>query len=108
MCAGSDGERRHRRVAPAIDVALQDGDVLVENLAYPTASDYLLLPAGVYDLEVRPTGTEDVALDLTGTEVAAGATISFYAIGTLADGTLAALGVVGAPVTPDGVATPEA
>jgi hypothetical protein len=94
--------------AGAVDVALQGGDVLVENLEFPNASDYLLLPAGTYDLEVRPTGTEDVALDLAGTEIPAGVAVSVYAIGTVADGTLAALPVVAAPMAMDGMATPEA
>jgi hypothetical protein len=93
--------------AGAVDVALQGGDVLVENLEFPNASDDLLLPESVYDLEVRSTATEEVALDPTGTEVPAGATVSFDAIDSAAEGTLAVLGV-GASVTPDGAATPEA
>jgi hypothetical protein len=94
--------------APAVDVAVTGGDVLVENLEFPNASDYLVIPAGSYDLEVRPTGTEDVALALAGTEIPAGAAISVYAIGTLADGTLAALPVVAAPMAMDAEATPGA
>lgn len=94
--------------APAVDIALKGGDVVVENLAYPNASDYLMLPAGTYDLEVRPTGTEDVAIDLSGTEIPAGAAISVYAIGTLADGTLTVLPVVAAPMAADQMATPAA
>jgi hypothetical protein len=92
--------------APAVDVAVTGGDVLVENLAFPDASDYLMIPAGSYDLEVRPTGTEDVALALPGTAIPAGAAISVYAIGTLADGTLTVLPVVAAPASME--ATPEA
>ena len=92
--------------APAVDVAVAGGDVLVENLAFPDATEYLMVPAGTYDLEVRPTGTTDVALDLPGVELAGGNAYSVYAIGTLADGTLTVLPVVaGAPM---GAATPEA
>ena len=50
--------------APAVDVALDDGDVVVAGAAYPAASDYLSLPAGEYDLEIRPAGATDVAFDI--------------------------------------------
>ena len=95
--------------APAVDVAVKGGDVLVENLAFPDASDYLMVPAAAYDLEVRPTGTEDVALDLPGVELMAGNAYSVYAIGTLADGTLNVLPIVaGAPMEAMQEATPTA
>ena len=83
--------------APAVDVAVKGGDVLLENLAFPDGSDYLMVPAGTYDLEVRPTGTTDVALDLPGVELMAGHAYSVYAIGTLADGTLTVLPIVAGP-----------
>lgn len=96
--------------APAVDVAVTGGDVLVENLAFPDGTDYLMVPAGTYDLEVRPTGTEDVALALPGTELTAGMAYSVYAVGTLADGTLAALAVPAGAAVADMAqeATPEA
>ena len=96
--------------APAVDVAVTGGDVLVENLAFPDATDYLMVPAGSYDLEVRPTGTEDVALALPGVELTAGNAYSVYVIGTLADGTLAALPIVAGPPMAEAAreATPEA
>lgn len=95
--------------APAVDVAVKGGDVLIENLAFPDGSDYLMVPAGTYDLEVRPTGTTDVALDLPGVELMAGHAYSVYAIGTLADGTLTVLPIVaGAPMEAMQEATPEA
>jgi hypothetical protein len=77
--------------APAVDVAVTGGDVLIENLAFPAASDYLEVPAGSYDLEVRPTGTTDVALDLPGVALEAGMVYSVYAIGQAGDGTLTVL-----------------
>lgn len=74
--------------APAVDVAVKGGDVLVPDLAFPDASDYLTVPATSYDLEVRPTGTTDVALDLPGVALEAETVYSVYAIGQAADGTL--------------------
>jgi hypothetical protein len=67
------------------------GDVLIPGLEFPNASDELVVPAGSYDLEVRPAGTTDVALALPGVVLEAGMTYDVFAIGTLADGTLTVL-----------------
>ncbi|HLU35393.1 MAG TPA: DUF4397 domain-containing protein [Thermomicrobiales bacterium] len=72
--------------APAVDIAVTGGDVLVGNLEFPTASEYLEVPAGNYDLEVRVAGTEDVVLPLPGVELEGGTVYDVYAIGTAADG----------------------
>ena len=77
--------------APAVDVAVTGGDVLISGLAFPNASDYLEVPAGTYDLEVRPAGTTDVALALPGVQVEAGMVYDIFAIGQVGDGTLTVL-----------------
>ncbi len=73
---------------PAVDVA-PDGapaaDAMVKNLAYPDATDYLAVPAGAYDLEVRPTGTTTVALQLDPITVEAGKAYTVFAIGSGAE-----------------------
>ena len=92
--------------APAVDIAVKGGDVLIKDLAFPDASDYLMVPAASYDLEVRPTGTTDVALDLPGVVLEAGKAYSVYAIGTLADKTLTVLPVVSAAPAAEAEATP--
>ena len=70
--------------APAVDV-LNDGSPLIENLAFPSESDYLSVPAGTYDLAVTETGTtEPVVIDLTGTELMAGNIYSVFAVDELA------------------------
>jgi hypothetical protein len=74
--------------APAVDIAVAGGDVLIPNLAFPSASDFLEVPAGTYDLEVRPAGSTDVALPLPGVALEAGMSYDVFAIGLLADGTL--------------------
>lgn len=91
--------------APGVDVAVADGPVLFENIEFPNGTDYAEVDAGTYDLQVRPTGTEDVALDLPGVEFMGGGIYDIFAIGTLADGTLTVL-----PLTTgmDDDATPEA
>src|SRR5690606_34390944 len=77
--------------APAVDVAVTGGDVLISGLAFPSASDALEVPAGVYDLEVRPAGTTDVALALPGVPLDAGMVYDVFAIGQVSDGTLTVL-----------------
>jgi hypothetical protein len=72
--------------APAVDIALDGGDVVVENLEYPNATEaYLDLPEGAYDLEIRPTGTTDVAFDIDPLDLAGGNSFTVFAFGSLAD-----------------------
>jgi hypothetical protein len=82
--------------APAVDVAVDGGDVVVENLAYPNTTDYLDLPEGEYDLEIRPTGTQDVAFDIDPLTLSGGTSYSVFAIGSLADGSFTVLPAVDA------------
>ena len=77
--------------APGVDIALDGGDVVVENLEYPNAAGYLDLPEGEYDLEIRPTGTTDVAFDIDPLMLDGGNSFSVFAIGSLADGTFTVL-----------------
>ena len=54
--------------APAeVDVAVTDGPILVEALAYPEATGYLTVDAGTYPLEIRAAGSPDAALSLEAT-----------------------------------------
>lgn len=90
--------------APGVDVAVVGGDILIENLEFPDASGFLEVPAGAYDLQVRPTGTEDVALDLPGVEFEAGTVYDVFAVGQVEDESLTVLVVpsstTGAAATP--------
>ena len=73
--------------APAVDVATTGAapaDAVVKNLAYPTASGYLNLPGGSYDLEVRLAGTTTVALPLPGVAIADCSSYSVFAVGSAA------------------------
>lgn len=87
--------------APAVDVAVADGDVLVSNLEFPNASEFLTVPADTYDLEVRPTGTTDVALELPGVELEAGMAYDVFAIGQLEDDSLSVLVIPSSTEDPD-------
>jgi hypothetical protein len=54
--------------APAsVDVAVTDGPVLVESLAYPEATGYLTVDSGTYALEIRAAGDTAAALSLEAT-----------------------------------------
>jgi hypothetical protein len=73
--------------APAVDIATtgsDPADALIKGLAYPNASDYLAIPGGSYDLEVRLAGETTVALALPGVAVEDGNSYSVFAIGSAA------------------------
>lgn len=76
--------------APNVDV-LANGAILqpLENVPYFTASSYLTVPAGSYDLEVNVTETPTTVIDLPATVLDAG---SIY--------TVIATDVLPAPLTP--------
>lgn len=82
--------------APAVDVAVDEGDVVVPELAYPNAAGYLDLPEGEYDLEIRAAGTTDVAFDIPPLPLAGNTSYTVFAIGSLADETFTVLPVVDA------------
>jgi hypothetical protein len=52
---------------PEVDVAVTDGPILVEALAYPEATGYLTVDAGTYPLEIRAAADEMAALTLEAT-----------------------------------------
>ncbi len=68
---------------PAVDVAVTGGAVLSSGLQPNAASDYLTVPAGTYNLEVRAAGTTTAALKLPGVTLAAGKIYTVYAEGLL-------------------------
>jgi hypothetical protein len=70
---------------PAVDVLTQDGSAkVVENLAFPDATDYLALDAGSYDLKVCANADNTVCpLDPGALTLEAGKAYSVFAIGSL-------------------------
>ena len=88
-----DGKARVRAIhnspdAPAVDVAVKNGPVLFSNVAFPNASNYAEVDAGTYDLEIRPAGTTDVALEVPGVTLEPNTVYDVFANGLLSDGTL--------------------
>jgi hypothetical protein len=89
---------------PAVDVLTQDGTAkVVENLAYPDATDYLTLDPGSYDLKVCAAADNSVCpLDPPALDLAAGHSYSVFAVGSLdGDSLTAVVGVdaIKAPAT---------
>ena len=69
---------------------------IIKELAYPNATEYLALPAGAYDLEIRAAGAAETAFDIDEVTLDAGTSYTVFAIGSLADGTFTVLPVVDA------------
>jgi hypothetical protein len=71
--------------APAVDVYL-DGNKVLTNVPFFTASDYLDVPAGSHDIKVTPTGDANTAvIDAKGVAVEAGKAYTVAAVGQLAN-----------------------
>ena len=94
--------------APAVDIAVKGGPVLVPNLVFGKDAGPLPVDAGTYDLEVRAAGTTTVALPINGVQLAAGKIYTVFAVGLL-NGTpkLEALPIVNDPA-PAPAAAPAA
>jgi hypothetical protein len=95
--------------APAVDIAPAGSapeDALIQDLGYPDATDFVDLPAGTYDLEVRPAGDTAVALDLPGVTIEKCMAYSVFAVGSAAsppvgDNALRAVVAVDATAEPE-------
>ena len=74
--------------APAVDIAVTGGPVLFADVEFTEAGNYVTVPAGTYDLEVRLAGTDTVVLPLPGIPLDGGTVYTAYAIGSVAEGTL--------------------
>lgn len=84
--------------APAVDIAVKSGAVLVPNLVFGKDAGPLPVDAGTYDLEIRAAGTTTVALPVNGVALTAGKIYTIFAVGLL-NGTpkLEALPIVNDP-----------
>lgn len=78
--------------APAVDVRVADGGpTLCEDIEFRSASEYVPVDAGSYDLEVVVAGEDDVALSLPDVEVEGGTAVSAIAVGEVEDDSLDAV-----------------
>ena len=74
--------------APAVDVVVRGGNPLFENLSFRESSDYAVVAAATYDLDVTLTGTATVALPLDGVTLESGTNYDVFAIGLVDNETL--------------------
>jgi hypothetical protein len=70
--------------APNVDIFAEGAGVVVPNLAFKAASDYLPLAAGSYNLQVRAAGSSTAVLSLPSTNLEAGKVYTAFAIGLAA------------------------
>lgn len=75
---------------PNVDVYV-NGEVAIADLAFPTVTDFMTLPAGSYEIAVAPAGTslEEAAIGPATFDLPADAYLTVAAIGSLEAGTLA-------------------
>jgi uncharacterized surface protein with fasciclin (FAS1) repeats len=75
---------------PAVDVFV-NGEAAIEDLAFPTITDWIQLPAGTYNIAVAPAGAglEAAAIGPADFDLPAETFITVAAIGSLEAGTLA-------------------
>ncbi len=67
--------------APVIDVAVRGGPVLFSNISFPSASDYQVVDAQAYTLEIRQAGTGTVLRTIPNVNLNGGTVYSIYAVG---------------------------
>ncbi|ADD05638.1 DUF4397 family protein [Natrialba magadii ATCC 43099] len=68
--------------APAVDIYADD-DPLVEDVSFGDVSEYLAVPAGAYELSVRPAGDPETVVASFDVELDADVAYTGYAIGYL-------------------------
>ncbi|HRV93760.1 MAG TPA: DUF4397 domain-containing protein [Anaerolineae bacterium] len=69
--------------APAVDVPVKNGEVLFDNVAFKSATDYKTVDANRYNLEVRSAGTPDVVLDVPWVGLRPGSVSTVFALGLM-------------------------
>ncbi len=82
--------------APNVDIAPVGGDPVLADVPFGATSDYLALPAGALDLEIRAAGSPDAVFTIPTLDLAAGTSYSAYAIGSLEEGTFDVIAAVDA------------
>ena len=85
--------------APAVDVSV-DGNKVLTSVAFKTVSDYLPVPAGMHQVKVTVSGSDNAVIDASVT-VAAGTNYTILAVGKASDSSIKAL--VLSDITPKSV-----
>ncbi len=88
--------------APAVDIKVAGGPILFANVPFKGIADYVRVPAGRVDLEVRLAGTDTVVLTIPGLQLKPGTAYTALATGLA----LASTPTLGAIVAVDATAPP--
>lgn len=93
--------------APAADVAVVGGDVVLSGITFGSPTDYVEVPVAetAVDLEVRPEGVP-AGVPLPAVSIAPGLVYSVYPVGQIAEPWTLAVLVVAAPASGLGAGTP--
>ncbi|MCA9753756.1 MAG: DUF4397 domain-containing protein [Gemmatimonadetes bacterium] len=83
--------------APAVDVQVAAGPTLFSDVEFRQADGYLTVDSGTYDLEVRLSSNDALALEVPNVALVAGENLTVFAVGLAGNSTLAALAAVDAP-----------
>jgi hypothetical protein len=79
--------------APPVNVVTRQGQALFGGVAYRNAADYVTVPAGTYDLELRAADQSGVLVTVPNVTLSAGEIVTLFATGKAADNSLAAVPV---------------
>lgn len=71
--------------APAVDIKLADGTEVFSDIEYMDMTDYVCVPAGTYNFDVMPTGTDDVVLSVPNVQLSANNVYTIYAVGLVGE-----------------------
>jgi len=84
--------------APAVDIAPVGGEPVLTDVPFGATSDYLDLPAGPIDLEIRGAGSPDAVFTIPTLDLQAGNSYSAYAVGSFEEGTFTVVPALDATV----------
>jgi Domain of unknown function (DUF4397) len=90
--------------APAIDVRTAGGPMLFRKLTFPSASRYVTIPPGEYEVEMLASGTDRVLVRVGGLRVPAGGVFTVVGAGNARDdiATFPVVDAIGAGTLPKG------
>ena len=77
--------------APAVDI-LANGSLVFQGIKFKGFTEYTPVPAASYTLSVNVSGTSTTVMSIGPTQLMGGHAYTFYAFGTLANGTLQLMG----------------
>lgn len=69
--------------APAVDIQLEDGTIVFDDVSFKGITNYICIPADTYTFKVVPTGSNDVVLTVPDLMVNGNMYYTVYAVGLI-------------------------